>query len=188
MTNIEVFFDFACPYCYLAWSFLKKLGFPKERLLWTPWQIMPEVPEGGLSRRWSNLPRLRALGEPAEAVFADLETVPNTKNPLMAYLWASSRGFGDAAQEVLFLSFFKEGLNISDPKVISDQFARAGLEDPSESLGDQDLLYQLQKNDTRAEGMGVEVVPSFVRDKTVLLRWDPAFTIQDLADRISSWR
>ncbi|EHM09231.1 putative dithiol-disulfide isomerase involved in polyketide biosynthesis [Thermanaerovibrio velox DSM 12556] len=185
---IAVFFDFSCPYCYLAWSFLRKLGYPQISLDWVPWQILPEVPEEGVKRRWSNIPHLRALGEPAGATFADLSVVPNTRKAIASYLWAKSKGFGPKAQEVLFLSFFKEGLNISDPKVIGGQFAKAGLEDPSEAFEDQGVLLELDRNDKMAEEIGVEVVPSFVRDDTVLLSWDTSFTIQDLAEHTARWR
>ncbi|MCX7827737.1 MAG: DsbA family protein [Thermanaerothrix sp.] len=185
---MEVFFDFACPYCYLAWSFLKKLGNPLKGLEWTPWQIMPEVPEGGMNRRWSNLGALRALGEPAEANFADLNLVPNTKRALAAYLWAKARGKGQAAGDALFSAFFARGLNISDPDAIVRVFSEAGLENPAASFDDPLLHKTLEENDRRAEEIGVEVVPSFVSDHRVVLRWDTSFTVEDLAERISSWR
>lgn len=183
---MEVFFDFACPYCYLAWSFLEKLNLG-DGFRWVPWQIMPEVPEEGLKRNWSNLSTLRDLGSPAGVEFGNLTVAPNTQKALAAYLWAEDQGLGAKARRALFCAFFRYGLNISHEKVIQDAFASHGIADPQPSFENPGILKRLAQNDQRAQEVGVEVVPSFVEGGRVMLQWNTRFTFQDLKEAAEQW-
>jgi predicted DsbA family dithiol-disulfide isomerase len=179
---VEVFFDFACPYCYLAWSFLGRLGMLEGDLKWSPWMIRPDVPQGGLRRRWPLLDELRRIGSDAEVPFAELEIIPNTRRALLAYLWADQRGLSREALKATFLGFFAQGRDIGDPRELCALYAEGGLPDPSQAFEDVALMERLGQLDVRAEAIGVEVVPSFVEGDRVVLSWRTSFVMKDLAE------
>ena len=80
LLRVDVVFDFVCPWCYIGKRRLEAAledwtaqhpGGPKPVLRWLPFQLNPDIPAGGMSRR----EHVELKHGPAGP---DLETVQNS--------------------------------------------------------------------------------------------------------------
>jgi predicted DsbA family dithiol-disulfide isomerase len=127
LKSLRIFFDFTCPYCYLAWGYFQKI---RERTVlnddWVSWEIHPEVPQEGrpiqevlpgvdlLERK----KKLNGLGAavgltPGEKVF-----VPNTHWVLSAVEFARESNKLHTWIDAVYHASFVEKKNIGDMGVI----------------------------------------------------------------------
>lgn len=169
---VKVYFDLICPYCYLGRGFWMKMQ--EERPVeaeWTPWEIHPDTrPDGDpqpperLRSMRENLPRLsegiREFRPEPNPIAA------NSRNALLGLEFARARGRTDAYIERVYRAYFVEGVNISGAEEIARLGAEAGLDATAllASVASREYEDVLAQNDRDAEAMGLEVVPSFVRD------------------------
>lgn len=180
---VDVVSDVVCPWCFVGKRRLEKaLALVPDIAVdvqWRPYQLAPEIPEGGIPREAYMLgkfgsreriagihDRLTAVGAEEDIAFAfDAITVsPNTLDAHRLILWARSTGTQDAVVEALFRAFFMEGRNLSDRQTLVAIGAANGL--------DGALLDQLYATDadierTRreiasAQRIGITGVPFFI--------------------------
>lgn len=136
MSSIKIVFDFCCPYCYLAWGFVRKLQqdftFDVE---WMGWEIHPELPLEG-SALADLMPtadlqesgrRLNDLGAPVELVPGNNAFVPNTRLALQGLEFAKEHGKDQAWVDAVYQSHFTEQKNIGDMAVLLDIAESIGL-------------------------------------------------------------
>ena len=173
--SVRVFFDFTCPYCYLARGFLKKMQ--RERALkteWVPWEIAPELPSDGATipeeKRAGSLERYRDLAGDS-CRFEMMTHSPNTHNALLGLEFARSVGMADAYTDRFFKARFIEDINFSSVDTVVKVGVEAGLDEAALRRSIEDKRYEnvLTELDREAEGMGLEVVPSFVQDGKLVL-------------------
>ncbi|WP_352424955.1 DsbA family oxidoreductase [Aminomonas paucivorans] len=181
-----MYFDFCCPYCYLAQGYLARMreGTPLE-VEWVPWEIAPETPPGGTRRPWRGLDRLRGMGEPVDRPFADLAFTPHTREALQAVEHAKPSGRADALVERLFRGFFAEGRDLGNRETLLRLAEEAGMErvDLGEALDRGTHLPTLVANDRRAEEeLHLEVVPSFLRGGRLLLAGSTTLTFPEFRE------
>ncbi len=168
--SVRVFFDFTCPYCYLAREFLKKMQ--RELAVeteWVPWEIAPERPSEGAQipeeKRAGSLERYRDLADDI-CRFEMMTLSPNTHNALLGLEFARSVGMADVYTDRFFKARFIEDINFSSVDAVVKLGAEAGLDERALRRSIEDKQYEdvLTELDSEAEGMGLEVVPSFVQD------------------------
>lgn len=136
MPSIKIIFDFCCPYCYLAWGFIRKLQhdftFDVE---WMSWEIHPELPPEGRALADLMLTadleesgrRLNDLGAPVELTPGDNAFVPNTGLALQGLEFAREHGKDQAWVDAVYQSHFTERKNIGDMTVLLDVAESIGL-------------------------------------------------------------
>lgn len=173
---VTVYFDFVCPFCYLGRSFWMRMQ--EERPVestWVPWEIHPEYPpEGGPeksdARARADLNRYRALGGDI-CRFELGHFSSNTRNALMGLEFARAAGRADAYIERVFRAVFVEDTNVSSVETVVDLGGEVGLDRSAleRSLLSGEYGQVLAERDREAEGMGLEVVPSFVRSGKLVL-------------------
>ena len=107
------------------------------------------------------------LGKPgSDGVFSS-----NTRNALMGLEFAHAAGRADAYIERVFRAVFVEDTNVSSVGTVVDLDGEVGLDRSAleRSFLSWEYGQVLAERDREAEGMGLEVVPSFVqRGKLVL--------------------
>ena len=145
--ELRIFFDFSCPYCYLAWGYFKKLR--QEATLnddWVSWEIHPEVPPEGssllevvevadLAERRN---KLNALGAPVGITPGEKVFVPNTRWALAALEVAREDKKMHAWIDAVYHASFVEQKNIGSLPVLLDLARQVGL--------DAELLEQTLKS------------------------------------------
>jgi predicted DsbA family dithiol-disulfide isomerase len=122
-------YDFLCPFCYVAQSrndLLEQQGFLVVKL---PFQAHPEIPSGGIRAGWRSGTMYTTLEREAEEVGLPLHwptRLPNTRLALSAAEW--TRRYQPMAfrklHQALFRAHFALGEDLGDLEVI-EQYAKA---------------------------------------------------------------
>lgn len=184
---IRVFFDLSCPYCYLAWCFVKKLkeSIPIEDE-WVTWEIHPDLPQEGLKIQdvvqGVNLDerrqKLSALGEPVDFVLGDNDMIPNTRLALQAAEFAREDHKILEWIDAVYHANFVEGKNIGDKVVLFDIAKDIGLDIDKlrKALDSGCYLSLLREHDQECTDKKVEWVPTIFSGEEKVL--EGAFTFE----------
>lgn len=183
MIKLDILSDPICPWCYIGWTHLARAleARPDHPLVieWHPFQLNPEMPEGGMDRRDYMIAKfggpdgvLRAYGpviERAEAagLALNLDLIARTPNTLDAHRlihWAGVEGRQTPVMLALFRAYFSEGRDIGDAATLAAIAAEAGLDAAMIATllaGDADRD-DIAARDAHARARGVTGVPCFI--------------------------
>lgn len=136
--RVLVFFDYACPFCYLDWPRLKRLRAEHDaELVLVPVELRPDLPPGGASvaelgaehsgHVREHMLRMAREGE-LELVFPD--NMPNTHEALVLGEYARDLGAEthERMHEAIFSAYMGLGLDIGDRDVLLQIARDQGLE------------------------------------------------------------
>ena len=144
---------------------------------WLPFQLNPDLPEAGISRKEyvlrkfgpggsRNYAHVTSAGKEVGIDFEfDAITVqPNTVNAHRLMIYGARQGREDEVAESLFRAYFQEGAILTDLAVLADIGARAGLdrvvlESYLRSDEDRDAVL---RGDIGARQSGINGVPFFI--------------------------
>ncbi len=181
--RIDIVSDTICPWCFIGKRRLERAlaenrGLEAE-ITWRPFQLNPDMPEGGLDRRsyleakFGGPERareiygtIRAAGEAGGLRF-DFERIaktPNTLNSHRLIHWAGTAGCQDAVVERLFELYFFEGADVSDHEVLVAVAREAGMDADlvADLLAKGSDLELVREEDKAARRMGIQGVPYFI--------------------------
>ena len=183
--TIDVYADIACPWCYVGRARLHRALEQRPALdptlRWRPFQLQPDMPAEGRDFRtvleqkfgsWDRaeqmFDRIRTLGNELDLDFHfdAIEVAPNTADAHRLVLGAAEQDQGDRMATALFRAYFYEGRTVSDPAVLVDCAADAGLDaDAAHSLleGD-DYAEAVRESQQQAQRKGITGVPCYVFD------------------------
>lgn len=183
MTELDIFSDPICPWCYIGKAQLDRALAERPdhpfRIRWLPFMLNPDMPREGMDRRayleakfGGKEEAVRAYAPIAEAAEAaglsiDFEAIRRTPSTIDAHRlihWAELEGVQTAIVSALFRAYFEEGRDIGDAEVLGDIADANGL-DASVVLRllatDEDRR-EIVERDAAARGMGVTGVPTFI--------------------------
>ena len=182
MTNIKLFSDFACPFCYIGMAIAEKIvkENPNVNIEYFPFDLTPDAGPAGLVTRdkisEEHLNKMyegiRKLGEEYGLVYSDNTRSFNTHKLHMASLFARDSGkFYEFSMEA-FKAIFERGENISDDLVLNDIGLRTGL-----NIVEMKLCLESGKYEDEMEKASVQArtiyeipsVPSFIVDERKLV-------------------
>ena len=130
---IDIYADVVCPWCYIGERRLTEaLSMRPEveaEMRWRPFQLRPEMPEGGLP--WTEFSREKFGGEAAARAafgqvteigaseglrfdFAKVASAPNTVNAHRLILFSARHGLQQETADALFKAYFSDGRNLND--------------------------------------------------------------------------
>ena len=186
--RVDVVFDFVCPWCYIGKRRLEAAledwqsahpGGPKPAVRWLPFQLNPDIPSGGMSRRehvelknrpaGPDLEKQKQVGSLARGLGLAFEldkiTVqPNTLDAHRLSGCAEKLGRQDEMVEALLKAFFMQGISLNDHEALSDLATTVGF-DWSQvaaylmSTTDVQVVARLEQEVRTA---GVDMVPFFI--------------------------
>jgi predicted DsbA family dithiol-disulfide isomerase len=182
MTRLDVLSDPICPWCYIGKAYLDRAlesaGNPFD-LRWRPFQLNPDMPAEGMDRRRyleakfggadaaaGTYARIEAAATQAglDVRFDRIGRTPNTLDAHRLIEWARAERCQTLLVAELFRRYFRDGQDISDPDVLADAAAAAGM-DPTVVrrllAGDNDRA-RIREEDAAARAMGVDGVPTFI--------------------------
>lgn len=183
MIKLDILSDPICPWCYIGKTNLDRAleAHPDHpfTIEWHPFQLNPNMPEGGVDRR-TYLESKFGGREGAIQVYSQIEEAakvagldinwegitktPNTFNAHRLIHWAGFEGRQTPVVSAIFRAFFKEGKDIGELDVLIQLAEQAGM-DPEmtrrlmESDSDSDAL---KKREAHSREMGVNSVPTFI--------------------------
>ena len=185
--RLDILSDPICPWCYIGKAQLdaaltteiERTGTHPFEIEWHPFQLNPDMPEGGMDRRAyleakfggkeGALQVYGRIAEHAEGIglpidFAAMERTPNTVDAHRVIHWAGLEGRQGPVVDALFAAYFSEGRDIGDPEVLADIADGAGMDAAVVSRlldGDQDAEL-IRERDAHSRRMGVNSVPTFI--------------------------
>ena len=179
---LRVVFDFACPYCYLLWGYVRELRrtapVPVE---WLPWEINPELASEGRALQ----PGTPGVSQP-DQLGASLNLVPsaravlsNTHQALAALEFAKDQGYGDAWLDVVFPAHFAAGQDIGQVPVLLKLAQEIGLDEAAlaEALQAGRYNQRLLDNEAYCQEQQIEWVPTVLWGQEMLLEGVISFSV-----------
>jgi len=184
--RVDVISDVVCPWCYIGKRRLARAlelyreqnpRAPEPVVSWYPFQLNPDLPEGGLERaeylrrkfggRADEIyARITAVGKTVGIPFAfdNLVRQPNTLAAHSLIELAGDAGLQDALVEALFRAYFVEGEDLTSNQTLERIASAAGLPpaDISACLSSAEARERIRLADLRARELGVEGVPFFI--------------------------
>lgn len=181
--KLDILSDPICPWCYIGKTNLDKAlaAVPDHPFVieWHPFQLNPDMPEGGMDRR-EYLERKFGGKEGAVKAYApvvehaekaglniNFEAMKRTPNTLDAHRlihWAGIEGKQNDVVDALFDAYFVQGRDIGDHEVLADIADGVGMDAAVvlkllKSDADRD---DIRKRDAHSREMGVNSVPTFI--------------------------
>ncbi len=189
--RIDVISDVVCPWCFIGKRRLEKAlaarPDTKATIRWRPFQLNPDMPEGGRDHKsyylekFGNAERVRELteamtaagrGEGIEFDFANIPKAPNTLSAHRLVRWATSAGVQDAVVEALFEAYFLEARDVGIHQTLVDIGTAAGMEGKlTKKLFAEGQDVDLVKGEVaQAAAMGIGGVPCFIFEDTYVVQ------------------
>lgn len=170
-TTIEVFSDFACPFCYLAEQPLADAVEGSDaKITWQPFELRPEPtpalrPEGDyLQSTWQQVvyPMAERMGVPI--VLPRVSPQPYSRLAFEGFAYAAERDLGQRYTEQVFRAFFVQQRDIGRPEVLTDVAAQLGLDvdDFRAALDSGRYTAAHQRALRRAHELEITVVPTIL--------------------------
>lgn len=184
--DVEVVSDFICPWCWIGHRNLKEgiriagLNADRVRVRFSPFELNPAMPLGGLSRReyrtrkfgsWARSQSMdaevtlagRRVG--AEFNYDRVEVTPNTRLAHRLMGWAQQHGDNsrvEALPEAIFAAYFSEGNDIGAVDVLVEIATSTGFDADAVRafLLTQALESEVTAKEHQAQANGVQSVPS----------------------------
>jgi predicted DsbA family dithiol-disulfide isomerase len=181
-------YDFTCPFCYVAQqrnAILRRHGF---QLIQLPFQAHPDIPPGGISAGPRQGP-LYAMLE-AEARKAGLPLhwprhLPNSRMALAAAEWTRQhqRRVFPPLQQALFEAHFALGEDLEDLAVIDHHASRWGIDLGAlhAALADGSALAAVTEAELLGRRYGVQGTPAWLVDQRLIVGLRPGVEFEALA-------
>lgn len=191
--TIDVVSDVVCPWCYIgkrkleaALELAQAAGLPTPEVRWHPFQLNPDLPTQGISRKQyledkfggpqraaEIYARVKAAGQ-AAGLELDIDGITLQPNTLAAHAlitFAQQHGLemGNDVKERLLKAYFVDNQFIGDTEVLVQLAQDAGLDGATARafVTDPQQLQAVADADRRVREMGVGGVPFFIFNQKV---------------------
>ncbi len=184
--RIDVYSDVVCPWCYIGEKRLATaLGHRPDlevEVSWRPFQLQPDMPEGGLP--WAEFSRRKFGGESgAEAAFSHVSAVgeqdgirfgfgrvvsaPNTVDAHRLILLADNYVTQWQLADALFRAYFTEGKDLNNHEELVRVASSVGLDakEVAEYLAGEEAASDVRSSQEEAQSLGITGVPFYVFDE-----------------------
>lgn len=200
--TIDIVSDVVCPWCYIgkrkleaALAMPQAADLPPAQIRWHPFQLNPDLPALGISRKQyledkfggparaaEIYARVRAAGRTVglELNIDGITLQPNTlaAHALIAFAQQDGIAAGSDVKERLLKAYFTQNRFIGDAQVLATIASEAGLDaDAAHSFVTDPLQLQaVAQADAQTRGMGISGVPYFIFNQKVAVSGaqDPA--------------
>jgi len=149
---------------------------------WLPFQLNPDIPEGGIPREEYVARKFGARGKGVNErvvmagrqvgipfAYEKMKVQPNTLNTHRLMHYAGREGKQDELAEELFRAHFTEGAVLADRDTLAEVAARAGLDRKSVAAylaSDEDKAL-IEQADVEARSAGIGGVPFFIFNRKI---------------------
>ena len=170
MMKAQIFFDYVCPFCYLARTPLHR-ALQKAGIQWEecPFELRrPPTPkvdpmhDAMRLKRWEEVlrPLAQKMGIPMSLPY--ISPHPYTTLAFLGYAYARRHQKGEAYNDKVFETFYVKEKDIGEMDVLLSIAREVGLdpEDFARSLREQEFLSELDASKAYAVSYGVKNIPS----------------------------
>ncbi len=185
--QVEVVSDVVCPWCFIGKRRLEQAlalyraqhpQAAEPQVLFRPYELNPDLPEGGISRRGyyekkfgpvrmkEIQARIAGIGHEVGIPFAleKIQTQPNTRRMHALIALAAGHGMQPAVKEAFMHAFFIDALDLGRRDNLIKVATGAGLPRAAVEarLDDPQALAAVEADEAEAHRMGVQGVPHFI--------------------------
>jgi len=197
--KIDIVSDVICPWCFIGKRRMERALAARPDLAvtlnWRPFQLNPDMPEGGLDRRtylalkFGGEPRARQVyrlvqdAAESEGLSLAVDRIGRTPNTVAAHRmirFAGAHGRQDAVVEALFQAYFMQARDVGRRDSLVEIAAECGLDPDTVRayLASDADAEAVRREDGLARRMGINGVPCFIVE--VFLQ---VFRVAEEADR-----
>ena len=181
--RIDVIIDSVCPWCYIGKRRLEQALALRPNLTpeikWHPFLLDPEMPSAGADRAMHLIKKFgseqrvsRVYGAIADAglsvkidfAFENISRTPNSVDSHRVIALAQEQGVATELVEALFKTYFIEGTDIGDHRVLIHLAEQCGIDDRlTEALLDSDEgISGIYDENSHAHRFGINGVPAYI--------------------------
>jgi predicted DsbA family dithiol-disulfide isomerase len=182
--QIDVISDTVCPWCFIGKRRLARAMTMRPALAfdvkWRPYRLDPTIPKGGHDRKaymrakfgedpmkiveMHKLIAAEGAKDGIEFDFGAIERRPDTLDSHRLIRWAEAAGVQDEVVERLFISYFENGEDIGDIRVLADIADISGMDgvEIAQRLESDEDRQLVEREDQIAHEMGVTGVPAMI--------------------------
>ncbi|WP_157729584.1 DsbA family oxidoreductase [Tumebacillus algifaecis] len=172
MAKLDFYFDYSCPWCYLATKTVRELAQEGVAIRYHVWKMPkdatpPPKPEGYMEAATAKLRELRVqLNMPLSSPIQS-DTVP----ALIATKVADDLGRGEAFVEAAFLAHWANKQDISDRNVLVKIAESIGLDATNFQTALEDGAGQaaFEADLQQAQALNIDTIPSYLNEEARLL-------------------
>lgn len=195
--HVYVYWDYSCPFSYVATRRLGRLAEERElELHWRPFEVHPGLPEEGIPAkelgyapdRWART--LESVEEMAREEGMEIEVpsfVPRTSDPLQAALFARDLGEEPFRRlhGALFRALFAEGRNVGRRGTVLEVAEEAGVdrEGLERALEDERYADELRQVRAETERYDIDGTPTALFGRFKVVGAAPVDVMGEAADR-----
>ena len=189
MINIKVISDTICPWCYIGKKQLEKainkIDNIEFDISYKPFQLDPTMPTGGVDRkRYIDRKfgkdtakevgnKIREAGKPVgiEFNYENIIKTPNTLNSHRILKWAEKESKQEEALELLFYSYFTEGIDIGNNEELVKIAKKLGLNTKKiEKDLDSDIdIKEIELEEWSYRDLGIAGVPTYILEDNMII-------------------
>ena len=212
--TIDIVSDVVCPWCYIGKRKLEAAlalpgaaALPKVELRWHPFQLNPELPAAGISRKQyledkfggpkrtaEIYERVRSAGRSAglELNIDGITLQPNTlaAHALIAFAQQGGQTSGNDVKERLLKAYFIDNRFIGSVDVLAEIAREAGLDAEAARafVTDPQQLEAVASADAHVRSMGINGVPFFIFNQKVAVSGaqDPAALLAAMQQAVAA--
>lgn len=171
--QVDIFFDYVCPYCFVACRREEILKRDLEvEFNWKGWEIFPDRSHECVARDDLRCEETVArLGEEIGLTITMPPYLSNSRSALMGLEFARKKGKSREYHREVFDLHWVEKRDISDIGVLKEACSRIGLDPAEFELEIVKGKYEriLEGNDNEAERIGIQLVPSYVLGRKIVV-------------------
>lgn len=176
MTDIKVFMDYACPFCYIGFAIAEKLKKEEEDINFEflPYELKPDaseepsdissyIPEEVLIKSYE---RIEGLGKEYNILYNNKRTKFNTHRLLLAGLYAKKEDKEFEFSKQAFKAVFEKGKNVAEAVIVNEIALDAGLNivEMNNCIESGSLEEEIERAKNLSSVYEVESVPTFIVD------------------------
>ena len=209
MFNINIFSDFACPWCYIGEKRLEeaitKLGMKEDiNIYYHSFELDPDAPKDNkitsseriaakynmpLEKAKKKVAQIDNVGKELGIDFNYSGAIPtNTFDAHRLMKLAEQEYDNETVQKVnnaLFDAYFTRNLIISDPKVLTEIGVKAGIDehDITNMFNSDQYKEEVRNDENQAHNLGITGVPYIIMDSKIAI--PGAVSIEDFMDALN---
>ena len=213
--QIDIISDVMCPWCAIGYASLNKalasLADIQARIVWHPFELNPQMPEGGQNLREHLAQKYGSTEEQSRAIreritstgaelgfefnFTDEQRIVNTFQAHQLLTWAAelseSPDWPDDLQTqlklALFSAYFRDGRNVSQVEELCAIAADVGLDSAqaAEILQSQSYADEVRSEQQQWQQMGIQSVPAVIlQNKYLISGGQPVEVFMDALQKV----
>jgi predicted DsbA family dithiol-disulfide isomerase len=190
---LEVFSDYACPWCYFSAGNVEKLKADHGTTVrWIVYPLHTEIPEEGTdleelfrgheTELAATVERLGKVAAERGIPWVARSRTYNSRRAQVLGKWAESVNRGDEFRTAAFRAYFVDGKNIADISVLKELAGAIGLDgrEAERALAEHAFEEAVDRDWEYCRACGVTSIPTFMAGGKKVVGAQPYRTIEDL--------